>query len=266
MIQKISQDLKTVLPDVLVDALLVAYEEIKQNFYLGKHEASELNGGKLVEAIVRVLQYETNGGQYTPVGVQIKDMIGTLRQFEQLTASGSNESFRIHLPRVLVAIYNVRNKRGVGHLGGDVSPNHADASLIASCADWAMAELFRIYYLCSLSDAQGIVDGLVQRRLALVHELETSRRVLLPELTQRDQTLLLLASLYPKKVAEADLLAWVEPKNKSTYRRLLRNMHELRLIEYTEAGAARECELLPTGLRYVEAKHSDWLRKLDERN
>lgn len=262
MLQKVRTDLQSRLPLELVDALLSSYEELKQNFYLGKHEPSELNAGKFVEACFRILQYETNAGNYTPVGAQIRNLIGKLRDFEQIPTASAIDSFRIHIPRTLVATYNIRNKRGVGHLGGDVNPNRADASLLVACAGWVMAELFRIYYQCSLEEAQVVVDALVQRRLALVHELEDTKRVLLPRLSYKDQTLLLLASQSPDRVSETDLLDWIEPKDKSSYRRrILRTLHSERMIEYEEPNW---CRILPTGLRYIETQYIHWLSKLNK--
>ena len=262
MLQKVRTDLQSRLPSELVDALLSSYEEIKQNFYLGKYGPSELNGGKFVEACFRILQYETNGGNYVAIGTSIPNLIGKLKAFEQIPSANARESLRIHLPRTLLAMYNVRNKRGVGHLGGDVNPNRADASLLVACADWVMAELFRIYYQCSVENAQTIVDALVQRRLSLVYEFEDTKRVLLPGLSYRDKTLLLLAPEFPDKVLESDLFAWIEPKDKSSYRRtVLRVLHSKRMIEYQEL---KWCRLLPPGLRYVEAQFPNWINKLNK--
>jgi hypothetical protein len=262
MLQKIKTDLQSRLPPELVDALLLSYSEVKQNFYLGKHEPSELNGGKFVEACFRILQYETSAGSYMAIGTPIQNLIGKLRAFEQIPSTNAIESFRIHIPRTLLAMYNVRNKRGVGHLGGDVNPNRADASLLVACADWVMAELFRIHYQCSLEDAQTLVDGLVQRRLSLVYEIEDTRRVLLTGLSYKDKTLLLLVSAFPDKVSEADLLVWIEPTDKSSYRRrVLKALHSERMIEYEEPNW---CRVLPPGLRYVETQYLRWVSKLNK--
>lgn len=262
MLQNVSNDLKSKLPSELVDALLAAYEEIKQNFFLGKHEPLELNGGKFCEACFRIIQHETSGGNFTQLGVPVSDMIGKLRDFEKLPLNSTNESYRIHIPRVLISIYNIRNKRGVCHLGGDVNPNTVDASLIGSCADWVMAELFRIHYQTSLGDAQNVVNSIVQRRISLVYEIEDAKRVLLPSLSHREQTLVLLASAYPEKVAESNLVTWVEPANKSRYRNILRTLHTDRLIEYDKNEF---CLILPTGLNYVEARYSEWITNLNNK-
>ncbi len=145
-LQTIKTDLQTKLPAELVDALLAHYVEIKEKFYLNKHEPSELNGGKFAEICFRILQHETANGVYTPIGQQISQLAQELRRLEQLPVTNAIASYRIHIPRTLILMCDIRNSRGVAHPGVDINPNHPDASLVTSCADWVLAELFRIYY------------------------------------------------------------------------------------------------------------------------
>ena len=56
MLNQFSTELKNVFPHELVDALMDSYVEIKTNFITQKWEPSELNGGKFVEAVIRILQ------------------------------------------------------------------------------------------------------------------------------------------------------------------------------------------------------------------
>lgn len=259
MIEKVSIDLKSKLPPELVDFLLNSYAEIKEHYLLGRHEPSELNGGKLVEACYRILEFVTKGS-YTTVGSHTPDMIGKLRAFEQLPATTAIETYRIHIPRTLTTIYNIRNKRGVGHLGGDVNPNFVDSTFIVSCSDWTIAEILRIHYVCSLADAQKIVDALVVRPTFLIHQVEDIKRVLNPKLKHRDQVLTLLASEHPNCVADSKLIEWIEPKSKGTFiNGVLKKLHAERLIEYK---ADKNCVILPTGLKYVDKNYQTFLNKL----
>lgn len=253
-VTKLKADLQSWLPHAIVEALVDAYTEIKQNFFLGKHEPAELNAGKLCEVLYRVLEIEAGGGKYTPLGVSIQPFDGKCRQMEQAQA---NDSVRFHLPRLAIAAYNIRNKRGVGHVGGDVNPNRADATLVATAADWIMAELIRLHYGCGLNEAQDWVDGLVQRRLPLVYQINGMRRVLNPALSFTEKTLVLLAEEFPGGVSEKDLLSWVEHSNGSVYRRdVLKKLHKQKLIEYREGI----CSALPPGVQLVESKYASWLR------
>jgi hypothetical protein len=259
MLEIVKTDLEASLPADLVNALLTSYVEMKHNFLFGRYEPSELNGGKFVEACIRILQFETSG-TYTVIGVQIKDMIGSLRAFENLPSTSANDSFRIHIPRTLIVIYNIRNKRGVGHLGGDINPNFTDSSLLISCSDWVLAELLRIYYKSSLQESQRIVDSLIRRNYSLVHEFESVVRVMLPSLSQKDQTLLLLAHHFPEWTSRESLEESIEPSRVSDYRRtVLKNLHKKRFIEYSLGG---QCQISTMGISYVEQNYSRWLSKL----
>ncbi|MDD4876527.1 MAG: hypothetical protein PHQ86_05300 [Dehalococcoidales bacterium] len=158
-------------------------------------------------------------------------MVKILRDFETFDKS-KNDSFRIHIPRILLSVYNIRNKRGVGHLGGDVNPNLADATVITAAVDWILAELYRIFYTVSLNEAQEIVNGLVRRKIPLVWEINNIRRVLDPTISYRNQTLILLCSVYPSSLADDELVNCLEYSNPSRYRtNIIKNLHKDRLIE-----------------------------------
>ncbi|MBI1193670.1 MAG: hypothetical protein GC205_10930 [Bacteroidetes bacterium] len=255
MIDKVTKDLKSALPIALVDFLMTAYLEIKENYLLERHEPSELNGGKFVEACYRILEHETKGS-FTAIGAHMPDMIGKLRAFEQLPATAAIESYRIHIPRALCMIYNIRNKRGVGHLGGDVNPNFTDSTMICACSDWVLAELLRVHYSFSLDEAQKLVDGIVIRPTFLVHQIADIKRILNPDLKNSDQVLVLLASEFPKPTSDITLFNWIEPKSKGTFFNLLKQMHSKRLIEYS---SDKTCSILPTGLKYVDKNHKSFI-------
>lgn len=259
MIDKIRTDLKQKYPNELIDSFVDSYIEIKEQLYLEKHEPSELNGGKFVEACARVVEFELTS-QYTPIGTSIKNMVLLLRKFETAPTS-HHDSFRLHIPRTLLTIYNIRNRRGVGHLGGDVNPNIADATLIATCADWVMAEMYRMFYTSTLEEAQKVVTQLVKRKISLVHDVGQVKRVLAAFLNFKDQTLLFLTSLYPDSSPDADLFNQLEYSNLSAYKiRILKPLHKARMINYSEQG---DCFILPPGLKYVEERYSKWLLKLN---
>ena len=165
-------------------------------------------------------------------------------------AAGAPRSIRIQIPRMLIALYEIRNNRNVGHVGGDVDPNHMDAVCVLHMAKWIMAELVRVLHEVSTDEATAIVDSLADRETPLIWEVNGKKRVLSTKLGMRAKTLLLLhASNRP--VAEADLVSWVEHSNPSVYRRdVLRPAHRDRLIEYD--ADARRAQISPIGIAHVE--------------
>jgi hypothetical protein len=251
-LDRLKQDLSTKYPGVLVGELLSAYERIKENFYLARHEPAELNAGKLCEAVLRILEYAAKG-TYTSIGTSTRNMGDRLRSFENQTKL--SDSLRLHIPRVANALYHIRNSRGVGHIGGDVNPNLADATLVATGADWIIAEFVRLHYNCPLDEAQRIVDSLVQRRLPLVYAVGDKKRVLNPKLSAAQQVLLLLSGEFPGNVDDVTLFQWTDYSNLSVFRRdVLRALHARRQIEYSPPS----CTILPPGLQLVEAHYAEW--------
>ena len=96
MKQAIRSSLATVYDPALVDELLTAYEEAKNNYYLGGLRLSAVEGGRFAEAAFRLLQQETVGN-FTPLGKTLPQTDKLIEQLEQLPASAHPDSVRLHI-------------------------------------------------------------------------------------------------------------------------------------------------------------------------
>ena len=206
---------------------------------------SELSGGRFCEIVYTILQ-GYSAGNYPPSPVKPPTFVDACRALE--TTISSPRSFQILIPRILPALYEIRNNRGVGHVGGDVDSNHIDALAVVSISSWIMAELIRVFHNVDIQDAQKIADSLVDRRIPLVWQSGDIRRVLQPTLTIRKQVLLL--SSVSETVTKGDLIRWIEPSNRTYFSRLLRGMHDERLIDLSSDETTTT--LLPPGMAIVE--------------
>lgn len=240
------------IPAGLRDPLFQSYQEIVTNFAEHRWEPSELNGGKFCEVVYTIV----NGviaGSFPPKPSKPRDMVLACRNLEGTPAQASrvgDRSLRILIPRVLPTLYEIRNNRGVGHVGGDVDPNFMDATAVYAMASWILAELVRIFHGISTKDAQETVDALVERKIGLVWEVEEIKRVLDPNMNKDDQTLVLLYSK-PAWAREQDLVTWVEYSNATMFRRnILRVLHKARLIEYD--ARQHRARISPLGSKHVE--------------
>ncbi len=237
------------IPPGLRQDLLDAFTEIVRNFREHRWEPSELNGGKLCEAVHTILRGHVDG-RMPPKARKPSNMVEACHALEKADKTQFPRSVRIQIPRVIMGLYEIRNNRGVGHVGGDVDPNHMDARVVLESAKWVMAELVRVFHDLTTQEATDVVNALVERTVPIVWEVGAQKRVLQSKLSKRDQTLLLLyATTGPVK--EVDLFSWVESSNKSVYRRdILSPLHGERLIEFDRnAGLVH---LSPTGTAYVE--------------
>jgi hypothetical protein len=239
------------LPNGLRAPLLAAFNEIMRNFRENRWEPSELNGGKLCEIAYTIIRGYADGKMPARPS-KPTNMVDACKAMEAFDQTRFPRSIRIQIPRMTVALYEVRNNRGVGHVGGDVNPNHMDARAVVEMAKWIMAELIRVFHGLDTTEATAVVEALVERTVPIVWEVQGRRRVLDPKLSKGDQTLLVLyASSGP--ILDRDLAGWVEHSNLSVYRRdVLRPAHRSRLIEYDEPSG--RVYLSPKGVAYVEEK------------
>ncbi|MFZ5739370.1 MAG: hypothetical protein ACOY6K_21080 [Pseudomonadota bacterium] len=229
------------IPEGLRAPLLSEFTSIVQNFAEHRWSPAELSGGKFCEIVYTILDGFAKSSYATAPSKP--------RAFDQACRGLENQahvprSFQILIPRVLPALYEVRNNRGVGHAGGDVDPNQMDAIFVVNSCSWVMAELVRVFHNVSTVEAQRIVDGLVERRVPLLWIGDDTRRILDPKMSIPDQVLV-LSSTSPGKVRCADLLKWTDYKNATYFRKVLRQLHDKRLIELSADETT--VQLLPPG-------------------
>lgn len=117
------------VPPSLCDELLKALNEVMSNYRERRWEPSELNGGKLCEVVYTILRGHVDG-RFPAKATKPSNIVEACKVLEQGPAAKLPRSVRIQIPRMLVALYEIRNNRGVGHVGGEVNPNFMDATAV----------------------------------------------------------------------------------------------------------------------------------------
>jgi hypothetical protein len=239
------EDAFSALPSTLRDDLMSAFGEIVSNYRERRWEPSELNAGKLCEAVYTIIVGWLDGGQYPARATKPHQFPQSCWGLEQKYQHVPNSrSARILIPRMMLGLYDIRNNRGVGHIGADVNPNHMDATVVLYTAKWLMAELVRLLHTLTTDEATAIVDGLIEREVAWVWAHGDKKRVLRTGMTWKQQTLVLLLTEVGD-VPERDLLRWLEHPSPPSFRRdVLKQLHKARLIDYDPEGARSESCLL----------------------
>lgn len=230
MISQIRNQLVQTIDAPLVDELLRAHSDLKNHYYLGKHKPSELEGGHFAEVVIRILQGITTG-TYTPLGQSLPRFdTRELEKYAQLPSASYHDSIRIHIPRAVFAVYGIRSRRGVGHVGGDVNPNLSDATFVVATCDWIMAEILRLYYTSTLEEAQQLVDTLVTRKVPLVQDFNGFLKVLDPTLSVPKQVLVLLYQRGAGGASRQELGQWVKTSSGNLSTALTRLEQDQRYI------------------------------------
>lgn len=250
-----SSQLLVGLPLGLRTELLDCFRGIMSNYVERRWRATELDGGRFCEIVYTVVDGSL-AGQFPVKAAKPSNMFQSCIDLEKKHKPDPNRigdrSLRIMIPRLLPVLYEIRNNRNVGHVGGDVNPDHMDAEAVQSMASWLMAELVRIFHGVSTREAEEAVDALVERKSPLIWEVEGAKRVLNHKLSAKDQTLLLLHHSTGWISAE-QLVKWVEYSNPAVYRsKVLKPIHDQRLIEYDVEN--RRARISPKGAQDVEAR------------
>jgi hypothetical protein len=219
MFSTIEGGLKTRLDGKLVDELLAAYQEAKRNFYIGGLRLSEVEGGRFCEAAFRVLEQVTTG-RFTGLSQKV-DTDGLIIRLANLPRGAHPDSVRIHVPRALRVVYDIRNNRDAAHLADGIDPNVQDATLVISNLDWVLAEFVRIYHSVPASEAQKIIENLVTRLVPAIEDFDGFLKVLKPDLRAGEYVLLLLYARGKEGAGYKEIEAWARPKMRSHLKRTL---------------------------------------------
>jgi len=239
------------LPATLVEQLLETFGETRRNFYLARFRPSEVEGGRFAEAVFRILEYKTTGG-FTPLGVRIPDFEKRCEDLRNLPVSSFSDSVRIHIPRTIRLVYDIRNKRDAAHLADGIDPNLQDASFVVACCDWVMAELVRIFRGVDANEAHRIVTELVTRRAPVIQEFgEELLKTLNPRLGPTDRVLVLLYHRGDVGATEQELASWLKPVQRKNIGRVLSDLeHEKDFI----VSKSDKYFITLRGVREVEQK------------
>lgn len=239
-----------ILPIQLRSKLVHGYSALKTAALENQHDAVGIRIGKLAEILLRVVQDQLTKS-YTPLGERLGNFKDECEKIEKTSKDSGPESLRILIPRALSFLYTLRNKRDIGHIGGDIDANEIDTSTAVRVLDWCLCELIRVCHKLPLEDAQVLCDAIAERRLPVVWNVLGRKRVLDKSLSYRNQTLLLLYSEIDTGVPIEDLFSWTEHSSRAHFRRdVLSKLHQDRLIEWDHE--TEMAVISPTGLYEVE--------------
>lgn len=214
------------LPDTLRDELLEEYQQLVTNYYEGRWGPSELSAGRFCEVAYSVIRGRADGA-YPSHGSKPNPFDAKCRALESETSL--ERGLRLLAARILPALYEIRNNRDSGHVGGEVNSNEMDASYALSAASWVLAELIRVFHNTTTEIAQQAVKQVSELRTPAIWSNGEIRRVLKDSLKLEEEILLLTASAGTCTMGQ--LIQWTETSNPSYLRKVVRKLHDARLVE-----------------------------------
>lgn len=233
------------LPPNLVDALQAEFQKLHKQYFLGRWEPSQLDGGRFAEAVLRIVE-QKNVGKFTALGIQL-DRLAIVRSAEGNTTLP--DSLRFQIPRLAGLILDFRNTRNVGHLG-NIDVNEMDATFVLHSADWIVAELIRLETQMDPDKAQSEIKKIIERKVPIIENLGGRLKILDPKLNTLKKILATCYQKFPEHVSEKDLLNWTEYSvhNSGRFRKYLKQLNRDTLIDYRKG----EVVLTKRGALWVE--------------
>lgn len=236
------------IPDGLRKPLIQEFEQILTEYRAADWEKVGLKAGKICETVFTILKGYTSG-HYPSAPSKPSNMVAACTALE---SSGSQFSrpVRIQIPRVLIALYELRNNRAIGHVSGDLNPNHMDAEFFLRGCKWMIAELVRIFTNLSTDEARDLIEEVTERTLPVVWDTASGKKILNPTLSARDKALVLTYSCAGGATAD-ELKRWIGYGNLSRFRKqILGGLSADALVHFDEASD--RVVVSPTGIRRVE--------------
>lgn len=226
MLNQIKTQLKNNFNSQLIDILFESFIKAKEHFYLGRYRPACLEGARFSEIIIRMLQ-EKMDGNYIPLGQQIHRFKDIALGFENKNSSQFSESLRITIPHVLIVIYDIRNKRNIGHVNGEIDENYIDATLSITACSWVLAELFRIFNISpNIEEGNKIVNSIIKLKIPLIQDFNGFLKILNPKLGLTEKILALLYYRGEEGCKEEELSLWIKKVRPTNLRRALNNLED----------------------------------------
>lgn len=221
VVERLIQALTVSLPAELVCHLMEHFLALRQDVLtrtLGRSAP-----GKFVETLVQMLQHlETGRYEATP---KVDEY---LRNLDSRGLS-LDDGLRVCAARVGRAMYTLRNKRGIAHKG-EVDPNTYDLAFLYAAAQWVLAELVRSVAHISMQDAGSLIQYIGAPAGTLVEDF-ADRRVVLKDLTIKEEILVLLHSYYPELTSSQAIVSCLHRRTRKAVGNSLRALWSAKLVE-----------------------------------
>lgn len=235
---------ESVYPHELAESLLTNYENALREFKKGNWRYFGNEIGQFIEVSYRMIEFQLTEN-YTPISNKLPNFNERILTTWENYGSAYDEVYRIIIPRCLYAMYCIRNKRGMIHKN-HIDPNKLDATILLNDTKWVLAEFFRLSSTLSFEETESIIDSIMCKENSLIWDTGSILRVLDTKMCCADQVLCLL--YMRNSQTDTELRKSIEYKNPTEFKRVLKNLHAKRMIEYV----APNCILSPLGTQRAE--------------
>ena len=198
-------ELAAIVDPAFADAVIDSYVEMQQRFLAGDWQPTELDGGRLCEAVARAV-YQMDSGTATHSQLP-KEICEKLEDDKNVRAHVLSQADRLHMCRAIGLVYKFRSSRGSVHISPHYSADFMDSMLTVHAGKWILAEFLRLAWTKDKTLIAETIAQIVQLEFSLIHELEGVPLVLDENVSAPVEILLLLNHADGHKLTREQLTA-----------------------------------------------------------
>lgn len=243
-------ELAKVVDPTLAGAVVTSYVEMQQRFLAGDWQPTELDGGRLCEAVSRAC-YQLDSGTVTHSQLP-KELCEKIEDEQGLRPHSLDIKDRHHICRAIGLVYKFRSDRGSVHISPKYTADFMDSMLTVHAGKWIFAEFLRIAWTQDKDLIAETIAQIVQLEYSLIHELEGVPLVLDERVSAPEEILLLLNHAEGHKLLRYDLEMLAKNNTEKSVNVALSRLSKAN--EIRDTARAGEVALTPKGQKRVIEK------------
>ena len=248
--RQLTDELAKAIDPALADAVVTSYIEMQQRFLAGDWQPTELDGGRLCEAVARAC-YQLDSGTVTHSQLP-KELCDKIEDEQNLRQHNLDIKDRRHITRAIGLVYKFRSDRGSVHISPKYTADFMDSMLLVHAGKWILAEFLRITWTQDKELIAETIAQIVQLEYSLVHELDGIPLVLDERVSAPEEILLLLNHAEGHKLSRYDLIMQAKNSNEKSLTVALSRLSKANEIRNTSTVGS--VALTPKGQKRVIEK------------
>ena len=187
---QLATELAKIIDPSFATAIVDSYTHLEQRFYAGDWQPTELDSGRLCEAIARAT-YQLDSGTITNAQLP-NELCEKIDDEKNVRLHLLDLKARRHLTRTIMLVYKFRSDRGSVHISPDFTANEMDSILMLHAAKWILAEFLRLAWNKDRKIIAETIADIIQLEHSLIHEIDGTPLILDETASAPEEVLLLL--------------------------------------------------------------------------
>lgn len=243
-------ELEKVVDPSLASSIVESYVEMQQRFFAGDWKPSELDGGRLCEAISRAL-YQLDCGYVMHAELPGR-LCDWLEDFNNRRTHNLAETDRRHFCKAIRLVYKLRSDRGAVHISPEYDANEMDSVLMLHVGKWMFAEFLRLSWSKDRKIIAETIADIIQLEHSVIHEVNGTPLVLDHHVSAPEEILMLLSHADGHKLHKDELLR--QAKNNTVGSIGVAVSRLLKTNDIRAIGTPGELSITPKGQKRVIEK------------